>query len=409
MKIVASAMKIVASAMEIDSMSNGNPSRPNPYEASKTPSKKSPRQKPPPVPESSDPSNPRTLEKIFGGASLAQLQNFCNRLATGLHAGVDILRALDVESKVGSARYRDAVKDTSDKIRLGYALGEAMRLQGVFFPPLLIKMVEAGEHSGQVERVFRYMSDYYSDLKRTRQEFVSQITTPVIQLVLAILIICALIFINGFFTSGSSQEKPIDLTGVGLRGVSGVLIFLSILSVIGGVLGTVAFGIWKNWFNCHQTLVPLIRNVPVIGTVLTTTALSRMSMSLSMMLGAGVDAKRSVRDSVLSTGNHYYISGVEQMTDSIQEGRSLAESLDAPKRLPDEFIQTLEIGELSGNDSESLERLAVQYREKAQLALKQLAITAGFAIWFAIAGMIIAVIFIIFTQYLSLLYGNLPK
>ena len=375
MKIVASAMKIVASAMEIDSMSNGNPSRPNPYEASKTPSKKSPRQKPPPVPESSDPSNPRTLEKIFGGASLAQLQNFCNRLATGLHAGVDILRALDVESKVGSARYRDAVKDTSDKIRLGYALGEAMRLQGVFFPPLLIKMVEAGEHSGQVERVFRYMSDYYSDLKRTRQEFVSQITTPVIQLVLAILIICALIFINGFFTSGSSQEKPIDLTGVGLRGVSGVLIFLSILSVISGVLGTVAFGIWKNWFNCHQTLVPLIRNVPVIGTVLTTTALSRMSMSLSM----------------------------------IQEGRSLAESLDAPKRLPDEFIQTLEIGELSGNDSESLERLAVQYREKAQLALKQLAITAGFAIWFAIAGMIIAVIFIIFTQYLSLLYGNLPK
>jgi type II secretory pathway component PulF len=346
---------------------------------------------------------------MFGGASVGQLYHFCSRLSTGLRAGVDPLRLLDAESKAGAARYKDAAKDTADKIRLGYSFSEAMQLQKGFFPPLLIKMISAGEESGQVDRVLGYMSDYYQDLKRTRQDFISQITAPVIQLLLAIGIICGMIFINGFFQAGGPGEKPFDITGVGLRGGKGVMIFLGILSLIGLVLGTICLAIWKNWYNCHQTLVPLVRKVPVIGAVFTTTAMSRLSMTLSMMLGAGVEAKRSVRDAVLSTGNYYYIAGLPQIESGIEQGRSLSESFAEPKRLPDEFIQTLEVGELSGADSESLERLAIQYREKAQIALKQLAIAAGFLIWFMIAAMIITVIFMVFMQYLSIITGNLPK
>jgi type II secretory pathway component PulF len=357
--------------------------------------------------DASDKANSRVLERLFGGASLKEVQNFCNRTATGLRAGVDILRILDTEAKVGSQRYKDACHDTSLRIRNGHSLSEAMRLQGDFFPPLLLKMIEAGEHSGQVDRTLQFMSEYYLDLKKTRQDFISQITMPVIQLLAAIAIICLLIFINGFFKSGSATDKPFDLTGVGLRGGTGVLIFLSIILGIGAVLGTIAFGIWRNWFNCHNILVPLIRNVPVIGPVFTQTAMARLSMTLSMMLGAGVDAKRSVRDGLLSTGNYYYMSGLPATMQEIERGNSLAESLAAPGVLPDDFIQAVEVGELSGSDSESLERMAVVYGEKAQLALKQLAIAAGFAIWTMIAAMIIAVIFMVFMQYVNMLNGML--
>jgi type II secretory pathway component PulF len=357
--------------------------------------------------DASDKANSRVLERLFGGASLKEVQNFCNRTATGLRAGVDILRILDTEAKVGSQRYKDACHDTSLRIRNGHSLSEAMRLQGDFFPPLLLKMIEAGEHSGQVDRTLQFMSEYYLDLKKTRQDFISQITMPVIQLLAAIAIICLLIFINGFFKSGSATDKPFDLTGVGLRGGTGVLIFLSIILGIGAVLGTIAFGIWRNWFNCHNILVPLIRNVPVIGPVFTQTAMARLSMTLSMMLGAGVDAKRSVRDGLLSTGNYYYMSGLPVTMEEIERGNSLAESLAAPGVLPDDFIQAVEVGELSGSDSESLERMAVVYGEKAQLALKQLAIAAGFAIWTMIAAMIIAVIFMVFMQYVNMLNGML--
>jgi type II secretory pathway component PulF len=359
--------------------------------------------------DASDKANSRVLERLFGGASLKEVQNFCNRTATGLRAGVDILRILDTEAKVGSQRYKDACRDTSLRIRNGHSLSEAMRLQGDFFPPLLLKMIEAGEHSGQVDRTLQFMSEYYLDLKKTRQDFISQITLPIIQLIAAIFIVCILIFVNGFLKAGSSTDEPFDLTGVGLRGGTGVLIFLTMVLGVGIVVGIIAFGIWKNWFNCHNTLVPLIRNVPVIGPVFTQSAMARLSTTLSMMLGAGVDAKRSVRDGLLSTGNYYYMSGLPMTMQEIERGNSLAESLAAPGVLPGDFIQAVEVGELSGSDSESLERMAVVYREKAQLALKQLAIAAGFVIWFLIAAMVIAVIFTIFMQVINMYSSFLPK
>ncbi len=363
-------------------------------------------------PSFQDPSPPRrgwSLERVFGGISLGMLEAFCGRMALGLRTGVDLIRILETEAKVGSSRHRQVATNMVDAIRKGNTLADTIAMQGDYFPPLLIKMIGAGEHAGGLDRTFRYMADYYQDLKKTRNEFASQITLPIIQLGIAILICCGLIFINGLLKSGSPNEPAFDLTGFNLRGVSGVLLFLSILVGIGLIIGVVAFGVWKNWFGCHRTLVPLIRNVPVIGTVFTTTALSRLSMTLSMLLGAGVDARRSVRDAMLATGNYYYISGLGSALSEIEKGKSFAESLDSGKVLPNEFIQAMEVGELSGSDSESLERIAQTYRERAQIALKQLAITAGVLIWMMIAGMIIFAIFTIFMQYMKVLNGFLPK
>jgi len=350
-------------------------------------------------------NNARGFEGLIGGISLKGIEGFCRRMSTGLHAGMDLLRLLGLEAKSGSTRHRQVAADMIEQVRAGHSLSEAMAKQGHYFPTLLVKMIDAGEHAGGMDKTFRDMADYYQDLKTTRNAFISQITFPVIQLILAFFIVCLAIFVNGFFQAGSANDKPFDLTGIGLRGGTGVAIFVSIVAVLLGAAGLVALGVWKNWFHCHSTLVPLLRNVPVIGTVLTMTALSRLSMTLSMMLGAGVDAKRSARDALLSTGNYYYIAGMEKTLTAIEKGKSFAESLDAPKLLPDEFIQMVEVGELSGSDSESLERMAIVYREKAQLALKQLAIASGLAVWLCIAVLLIAAIFTIFMQVLGV-YSN---
>ena len=45
---------------------------------------------------------------------------------------------------------------------------ESMGLQGYYFPSLLVKMIDAGEHAGGMDRTFREMADYYQDLKQTR-------------------------------------------------------------------------------------------------------------------------------------------------------------------------------------------------------------------------------------------------
>lgn len=353
-------------------------------------------------------TNGRWIEGIVGGMSLKSLEAFCRRFATGLRSGIDVLKLLEMESRFGSARHRDVAQHMRDGILQGESLSGAMLQQGEYFPKLLIRIVRAGEHSGRVEHVFLEMANHYGELKKARSQFLSQVTFPLISLAIAFLVITLMIYVNGFMQSGSMNDEPFDLTGIGLRGASGVIWFWLFSGVAIGSLLMVAFGIWKNWFQCHRRLVPMVRNIPVIGPVVTNTALARLSMTMSMMLGAGVDAKRTLRESLLATGNQYYTQGISRSEKEIQQGKSFAESLAAPGLLPDEFIQVVEVGEISGSDSESLERLAATYREKASASLQQLAIFAGLAVWFAIAAILIIAIFTIFFQIMEV-YTNAGK
>lgn len=372
-------------------------------------------QKPKPASSPTDPpsslpgsSNGRWIEAILGGMSLKSLEGFCRRFATGLRSGIDILKLLEMETRYGSVRHRTVAKHMRDGILQGESLSSAMLQQGDYFPKLLVRIVRAGEHSGRVEHVFLEMANHYTELKKARSQFLSQITFPLISLAIAFLVISLMIFVNGFMQSGSMNDEPFYLTGIGLRGASGVLLFWLFAGVVVTSVGVLSFGIWKNWFQCHRTLVPMVRNLPVLGPVVTNTAMARLSMTLSMMLGAGVDAKRTLRESLLSTGNHYYTQGISVSEREIAQGKSFAESLAAPGLLPDEFIQVVEVGEISGSDSESLERLAVTYREKASASLQQLAIFAGLAVWFMIAAILIVAIFTIFFQIMEV-YTNAGK
>ncbi len=142
------------------------------------------------------------------------------------------------------------------------------------------------------------MSEYYRDLRTSRNDFLQRLSWPVIQLVLAFLIISLVIVIQGFL--GPENPGPNDLvfdaSGLGLRGMSGLMIFWAFILIVLGTMGVIAYGIWKNWFQAHRLLVPIAIKIPVIGTVLATTALSRLSMTLAMLLNAGVEAKRCLRE-----------------------------------------------------------------------------------------------------------------
>ena len=119
---------------------------------------------------------------------LKGLEQFCQRFGVGLRSGVDIMRLLEVERKMGSSSAREAAGRLSEGIRAGESLAEAMEAQQGFYPRMLVQMVSAGEAGGGLDRVFLHMSEYYKDLRDARGDFLQRISWPLIQLGLAILI-----------------------------------------------------------------------------------------------------------------------------------------------------------------------------------------------------------------------------
>ncbi len=256
-----------------------------------------------------------------------------------------------------------------------------------------------------MDRVFLHMAEYYKDLRDARGDFLQRISWPLIQLGLAILIVSGVIVLQEFLSPSTPGPNDLkyDASGLGLRGMSGLLYFWTFLAIFFGTIGLVAFGIWKNWFGSHKVLVPLVRNIPVIGTVFTTLALSRMSMTLAMLLNAGVDAKRCIREAFKATGNFYYMSGMKAAEEEVGRGQSFAHALEVSEVIPNEFVQAIEVGELSGTETDSLERIAKDYQRRSKTALAQLAMATSVAIWAGIAIFLIFLIIRMFMQYINLL------
>ena len=75
---------------------------------------------------------------------------------------------------------------------------------------------------------------------------------------------------------------------------------------------------------------------------------------------------------------------------------------------PNEFLDTIRIGEQTGNLAESMALLSRQYHERADVALKTLTMLAGFGVWAAIAAIIIVLIFRLFSFYLNTIQSFMP-
>lgn len=309
---------------------------------------------------------------FFQRMSLSAAGSFCRRMGTGLHAGVDVVRLLESESKYGTPRQREALRDVVENVKAGFQISEAMKQRERFFPSLMISLVRAGEATGSLERTFLTLADHYEQQVSIRRQFLSSIAFPLTMLGIGLAVISGFIFLMGMLTSATGGPMA-DMLGLGLRGGSGVLIFWAYIACILAILWALYFGYQKN-LGGVQNLVPLLYLVPKIGPSLQTITLARFARTLALSLGAGLDPFRSVKLSLDSTDSDYYRSGKSVFESAIRDrGDTLSGALRATDLFPDPFLQLVEVAELSGTESESIDHLANDYEERAKMAMRALA------------------------------------
>ena len=122
---------------------------------------------------------------VFGPLFLKiYMSRFCRAMGTLMHAGVPILRVLELSSE-GTGNV--VIKDIIDSIRTAVNEGEGvtgpMKKSGIF-PPAVIQMVSVGEDSGRMDELLLFVSDYYdSQIEYTIDNF-SSLVEPLVLLIL---------------------------------------------------------------------------------------------------------------------------------------------------------------------------------------------------------------------------------
>jgi len=328
---------------------------------------------------------------FFSRISTRHLAQLCNRVSTSLTAGVDIRTVWQNEAKRAQGiRAKKHFRTISDAINAGADMREALADTDDYFPELFHEIAHVGHQTGHLDEALRQLAEHYEFRLKLQRGFLLAMAWPLIELGISILVIALLIYVLGVI--GSSTGTPIDVLGFGLIGVPGLIKYFSFLGAIAGVIFLIWWGIQKGlaWTKPIQRF--MIR-VPGIGTAIDSLALGRMSWTLHLTLNSGMDTRRAVALALRTTRNARYMDEMKSIDSWIQQGSSLYDAFEQTQVFPRSFLDVLHVGESTGMIVESMKKLADQYREKSEAAMKVLAVVAFFVSFGVIAAILIAVIF----------------
>lgn len=341
-----------------------------------------------------------TLGLFSSGASQKELAVVSRQLGMSLNSGIDVVRAVDMAQRKSRGPMQRVLGQLLDDVKSGSDITSSLESQGNFFPELFVNMVNVGEQAGALPEVLRSLSEHYENNIRLRKEFLSQITMPMIQLALAIVVIAALLLILGFVASVTGNE--VDVFGLGLVGMKGATVWLGGWAMLFATL-FIGYRMIRTSVSGLSVVHRFLLSIPVVGGCMQSFAIARFSWAFHLTQNAGMPIDESLEASLKATSNGAFMAASSQIISDVREGDSLTDALMASRLFPEEFIQICYVAETSGTVPEALDRLSPQFEDDARRSLQALTALFGWMIWGAVATVIIVIVFTIALWYISMI------
>ena len=332
--------------------------------------------------------------------STKKLTGLCRRLATALAAGIDIrtVWAGEVKRATGMTA-RSRFQAISEAVNRGASVRESLDAADGYFPPLFCELAQVGDQTGYLDQAFARLAEHYDYQQTLARNFLLAILWPLVELGISIVVIGVLIWVLGWI-AGFSGGEPIDILGFGLVGNQGLAIYATFWLVV-GCTGFFLFQAIRRGLVWTRPIQHGLIRLPVLGKALESLALARLTWSMQLALNSGMDTRRAIGLSVRSSQNARFTDHLKSIDREIAAGNSLYEAFVATGVYPSSFLDTLHVGEQTGEVVESMGRLSQQYRQEAETAMKTLGVIGFFATFGVIAALIIMMIFRVFGFYLG--------
>ena len=228
------------------------------------------------------------------------LAEFLRRMAISLEAGIDRAYCIGERSSTLVARAAQPRRSHSPQRRRRLVDGRRHERHRRLFPALVRELVVVGEQTGHLPEVLKQLTEHYDEQLVLRRVFIRAIAWPMMQLTMALVVVGLLIYIMGWLPA--TGRDRVDLLGFGLRGTSGLIVYLLFLAAVAASIYVFirAIAAGKLWTAHVQRL--LLR-LPQIGKALRTLAVARFAWTLQLALEAAMDVKHALSLALASTHN----------------------------------------------------------------------------------------------------------
>ena len=300
---------------------------------------------------------------------------FARQMYSLLKAGIPIIRAIKGLSENAShKRFQEILKDIADQLEQGRNLSAAMAKYEKIFTRLTISVVVVGENTGKLDDVFLQLALYFEREQETRKRIKSALRYPtfvIIALVIAMFILN--LFVVPVFTQMFERfntELPI-MTRV-LIGTSDFFVnywWLLLIGIVGAIV------VVTQYVNSEVGRLKWDRiklKLPVVGSIIERSLLSRYSRSFSMILRAGVPLTAGLSLTADAVDNAFMQQRIREMRQGIEKGESLLRVSKNSELFSTLVLQMVAVGEETGRLEPLLEESADYYEREVDFDLKSL-------------------------------------
>lgn len=297
------------------------------------------------------------------------LMIFTRQLATLIDAGLPLLRALTVLAKQERDKVlQKVIGSLSDAVQGGSTFSEGLAQHPKIFNDLYVNMVRAGELGGVLELVLTRLAEFQEKAQKIKNKVVAAMVYPIIVMFLAIAIMAfLLVFIVPKFEQIFQDmlgDKPLPTITLFVIGVSnavknhwGLIVFVIVAVIVGmKLLGRSPRG--------RLTIDRFKLHVPLFGDLLRKTAISRFSRTLGTLVTSGVPILQALNITRETAGNTLIANAITQVHDSVKEGESIVQPLEASGAFPPMVISMIDVGEETGQLPEMLLKIAEVYDDE---------------------------------------------
>lgn len=302
------------------------------------------------------------------------LTTFTRQIATLVEAGLPLLRGLRVlEKQERNATLKGIINDLAVSIEGGSTLSEGLAQHPKVFNKLYINMVKAGEMGGVLEVVLKRLAEFMEKAQKIKGKVVAAMFYPVAVMVVATVILGVLMV---FVVPKFKQIFADMLEGQDLPAFTNLVLNISetiasniIATIIILVVVVIAFRLsvktklgrkWTDWAKLHM---------PVLGPVISKVAIARFTRTLGTLVSSGVPILQALTIVKETSGNVIVGNAVGAVHESVKEGETITQPLEASRVFPPMVISMVDVGEQTGALPEMLMKIADNYEEEVDNAV----------------------------------------
>ncbi len=337
---------------------------------------------------------------------LKELAIFSRQLAVLIDAELPLIQSLNILAEQSRNKYfRKVITTVREDVEAGSSLNQALRKHPKVFDDLFCNLVASGEQSGALDVMLQRLTDFIERTVKLRGQVRQAMIYPSAISGFAILVAIFLlwkvipIFSQIFIDLNATLPLMTVMIVKMSEFIQSYILFIA-LGLVALVFGFRAFR--KTPFGRMAVDRFLLRS-PIFGKLLVKVAISRVTRTLSTLLGGGVAMLESLKITSSTSGNVVIEKSVQEVRKMVSEGKSLTQSFRATGRFPFMMTQMVSVGEATGTLDQMLSKMADFYDDEVSAAVGSLLAILEPVLMVGVGGLVGGLIIAMYLPIFSLM------